>query len=144
MTEREKMLAGQLYDCGDAELLTQWHRAKDLVRDYNSTDSADTLKKNQILNELLGGRGEALWITAPFFADYGNNIYFGNNCEVNMNCTFLDDNVIRIGEQCAHCPQCADIYGLSSHKRNGPVWSTAAGWFLCVLQDTDSSGGDRG
>ena len=65
MTEREKMLAGQLYDCGDAELLTQWHRAKDLVRDYNSTDSADTLKKNQILNELLGGRGEALWITAP-------------------------------------------------------------------------------
>ena len=25
MTEREKMLAGQLYDCGDAELLTQWH-----------------------------------------------------------------------------------------------------------------------
>ena len=52
------MLAGQLYDCGDAELLTQWHRAKDLVRDYNSTDSADTLKKNQILNELLGGRGK--------------------------------------------------------------------------------------
>lgn len=60
MTEREKMLAGQLYDCGDAELLTQWHRAKDLVRDYNSTDSADTLKKNQILNELLGGRGSPL------------------------------------------------------------------------------------
>ena len=35
MTEREKMLAGELYDCGDAELLTQWHKAKDLVRDYN-------------------------------------------------------------------------------------------------------------
>lgn len=35
MTEREKMLAGQLYDCGDAELLAQWHKAKDLVRDYN-------------------------------------------------------------------------------------------------------------
>ena len=31
MTEREKMLAGQLYDCGDEELLTQWHKAKDLV-----------------------------------------------------------------------------------------------------------------
>lgn len=57
MTEREKMLAGQLYDCGDAELLTQWHRAKDLVRDYNSTDSADTLKKNQILNERVRRKG---------------------------------------------------------------------------------------
>ena len=41
MTEREKMLAGQLYDCGDAELLTQWHKAKDLARNYNQTNSSD-------------------------------------------------------------------------------------------------------
>ena len=34
MTEREKMLEGQLYGCGDAELLTQWHKAKDLARNY--------------------------------------------------------------------------------------------------------------
>lgn len=40
------------------------------------------------------------WITAPFYVDYGNNIYFGNNCEVNMNCTFLDDNVIAVGNPC--------------------------------------------
>ena len=33
--EREKMLAGQLYDCDDAELLMQWHKAKDLARNYN-------------------------------------------------------------------------------------------------------------
>ena len=46
MTEREKMLAGELYDCGDLELLTQWHKAKDLARDYNQTDSAILMKKN--------------------------------------------------------------------------------------------------
>lgn len=46
MTEREKMLAGELYDCGDLELLTQWHKAKDLARDYNQTDSADFDEKN--------------------------------------------------------------------------------------------------
>lgn len=46
MTEREKMLAGELYDCGDPELLTQWHKAKDLARDYNQTDSADSDEKN--------------------------------------------------------------------------------------------------
>lgn len=63
MTEREKMLAGQLYDCGDPELLAQWHRAKDLVRDYNQADSADLEKKEQILRQLLGGMGENLWIT---------------------------------------------------------------------------------
>ena len=57
MTEREKMLAGELYDCGDAELLTQWHKAKDLVRDYNQMNSADADEKERILNELLGGKG---------------------------------------------------------------------------------------
>lgn len=98
MTEREKMLAGELYDSGDRELLAQWHKAKDLVRDYNRTDSENAREKDRILTELLGGRGKNLWITAPFYTDYGNNIYFGNNCEVNMNCTFLDDNKIVIGD----------------------------------------------
>ena len=104
MTEREKMLAGDLYDCGDPELLEQWHKAKDLMRDYNHTDSANLQEKERILNELLGGRGTNLWITAPFYVDYGNNIYFGNNCEVNMNCTFLDDNEIRIGNNALIAP----------------------------------------
>lgn len=104
MTEREKMLAGELYDCGDAELLNQWHKAKDLIRDYNGTESANLQEKNRILRELLGGSGRNLWITPPFFADYGNNIYFGNNCEVNMNCTFLDDNRIVIGDNALIAP----------------------------------------
>lgn len=116
MTEREKMLAGQLYDCGDAELLTQWHKAKDLTRDYNKTDSADAQEKERILTELLGGKGKNLWITAPFFVDYGNNIYFGNNCEVNMNCTFLDDNIIRIGDNALIAPN-VQIY-TAYHPRN--------------------------
>lgn len=98
------MLAGQRYDCGDEELLTQWHRAKDLIRDYNRIDSANAQEKERILSELLGGKGENLWITAPFFVDYGNNIYFGDDCEVNMNCTFLDDNVIRIGNHALIAP----------------------------------------
>ena len=104
MTEREKMLSGQLYDCGDKELLAQWHKAKDLIRDFNRTDSADIQKKDRILSELLGGKGTGLWITAPFFVDYGTNIYFGDNCEVNMNCTFLDDNIIRIGNRALIAP----------------------------------------
>ena len=97
MTEREKMLAGLLYDCADRELLTQWHKAKNLIREFNQMDSADIEGKNRILHSLLGGHGKDLWITPPFFVDYGNNFFFGNNCEVNMNCTFLDDNKITIG-----------------------------------------------
>ncbi|MGG7162800.1 sugar O-acetyltransferase [Clostridium ihumii] len=104
MTEREKMLAGELYDCGDDELIKQWHKAKDLIREYNNCISCDMNTKNKILNNLLGGKGKNLWITAPFFVDYGNNIYFGNNCEVNMNCTFLDDNKITIGNNALIAP----------------------------------------
>ncbi len=123
MTEREKMLAGQLYDCGDAELLTQWHKAKNLVREYNQMDSTDAAAKDRILTELLGGRGANLWITAPFYVDYGNNIYFGNNCEVNMNCTFLDDNRIIIGDNALIAPN-VQIYTAfhptSAAERFGP------------------------
>ncbi|EHI99544.1 Maltose O-acetyltransferase [Clostridium sp. DL-VIII] len=104
MTEREKMLAGLLYDCGDKELLEQWHKAKNLIRDYNLVNSEDRQKKHNILEQLLGGYGDNLWITAPFYVDYGNNIYFGDNCEVNMNCTFLDDNRIEIGNNALIAP----------------------------------------
>lgn len=117
MTEREKMLAGQLYDCGDKELLARWHEAKNLVRDYNQTNSDNFEEKNRILTKLLGGSGKNLWITAPFYVDYGNNIYFGNNCEVNMNCTFLDDNKIIIGDNALIAPN-VQIY-TAFHPTNG-------------------------
>lgn len=116
VTEREKMLAGDLYDCGDEELLNQWHKAKDLVRGYNHVPSADIEIKDQILQELLGSKGTNLWITPPFYADYGNNIYFGNNCEVNMNCTFLDDNKISIGNNALIAPN-VQIY-TAYHPKN--------------------------
>ena len=122
MTEREKMLAGERYDCGDSELLDRWHKAKNLIRDYNQADSENLSEKDRILDELLGGRGANLWITAPFFVDYGNNIYFGNNCEVNMNCTFLDDNKIVIGDHALIAPN-VQIYTayhpLSAKERFG-------------------------
>lgn len=98
MTEREKMLAGELYDCGDKELLDRWHFAKNLVREYNNTLSEDVETKNKILKQLLGNIDENVWITPPFYVDYGNNIYIGNNTEINMNCIFLDDNKIIIGK----------------------------------------------
>ena len=60
------MLAGELYDCGDPELLEQWHLAKNLIREYNGLPSENLEEKDRILNRLLGGRGDNLWITAPF------------------------------------------------------------------------------
>lgn len=104
MTEYEKMMSGQIYDCGDTELMKMWHQGKDLARQYNQLPSADIEAKNSILYRLLGSRGKQLWITPPFYVDYGINIHFGNNCEVNMNCVFLDDNKISVGDNTLIAP----------------------------------------
>ena len=65
--EHDRMLAGELYDCGDPALLARWHRAKDLTRAFAETASEDTARKEALLRKLLGGFGEGLWITPPFF-----------------------------------------------------------------------------
>lgn len=98
MTEKEKMLAGQYYNAADPELLTRWHLAKRLTKEYNAADSADHALLDRILSELLGAKGAKVWITAPVFVDYGENIHLGNNVEINMNCVFLDCNHITIGD----------------------------------------------
>ncbi len=104
MTEKEKMLAGELYDCGDKELIERWHRAKDLEREYSNTDTRDREKMNSILDELLGSRGSDCWIAPPIHVDYGENIHLGNNVEINMGCTFLDCNKITIGDSSGIAP----------------------------------------
>lgn len=124
MTEREKMLAGEFYDGSDQELLEMWHRGKNLARKYNNTDSEKREEKLGILKELLGGFGSNLWITSPFYVDYGNNIFFGNNCEVNMNCTFLDDNKIIIGDNVLIAPNVqlyTAFHPLSAKERFGEM-----------------------
>ena len=97
-TEKEKMLAGEVYDCTDPELLERWHKAKALQMAYNSTPSTDRQRLTALLDELLGTRGEEAWVTAPFYVDYGENIHLGRNVEINMNCVFLDCNRITIGD----------------------------------------------
>lgn len=98
MTEKEKMLSGCSYDCGDKELIDRWHKAKKIQFEYNNTISTDNEKLNILLDQLLGSKGEHVWITAPIFVDYGENIYIGDNVEINMNCVFLDCNRIEIGK----------------------------------------------
>lgn len=97
MTEKQKMLDGQPYDCSDDQLLTRWHLAHDIIREFNQTSTRDLPKLNELLGRLLGSHGSGLWIAAPFFCDYGENIHIGSNTEINMNCVFLDCNTITIG-----------------------------------------------
>jgi maltose O-acetyltransferase len=104
MTEKEKMLAGELYDCGDPELMEIWNSGKNLIQQYNNLNYSDKTEQLNILDKLLGSRGEHTQITAPFYVDYGKFIFLGNNCEINMNCVFLDCNRIIIGDNALIAP----------------------------------------
>lgn len=98
MTEKEKMLKGDFYNSRDPELLKMYHNARRLLKEYNSLDSDLTQKRQEILAELFGLKGESIWIETPFFCDYGINISIGQNTFVNTNCMFLDNNKITIGK----------------------------------------------
>ena len=98
MTEKEKMLHGDPYDSRDPALLELYHKARRLLKQYNHLDSTATEARTQTLTELLGHCGPGVWIEAPFFCDYGENISIGADTFVNMNAVFLDNNKITIGK----------------------------------------------
>lgn len=104
MTEKEKMLAGELYDWGDPGLMEIWTSGKNLMQRFNSLSYSQREEQMEILDELLGERGENTQITAPFYIDYGKFIKLGDNCEINMNCVFLDCNYITIGDNVLIAP----------------------------------------
>ena len=99
MTELEKCLAGEYYNCHDPVFLEMKGRARRLLQGYNSLQYDQKREKEAILRQLLGSMGDHVSIAQPFLCDYGRNIHIGNNVSVNMNCTFVDCNAITIGDQ---------------------------------------------
>jgi len=97
-SEREKMLAGQLYDPLDAELVLARERARDLCQALNVSREAESQRRRQIVRELFGAGGETAWIQPPFFCDYGTNIELGERVFFNFNCVVLDVCPVRIGD----------------------------------------------
>lgn len=98
MTEREKMLAGELYDPFDPELIAGRERARDLCQDLNATRERDTDARRHILRDLFGAGGDSVWMQPPFFCDYGSNIHLGERVFFNFNCVVLDVCPVIIGD----------------------------------------------
>jgi maltose O-acetyltransferase len=96
-TDRQKMLAGELYDPFDPELLACRERARDLCQALNATREAEQEERRRILRELFGAGGETVWMQPPFFCDYGSNIELGERVFFNFNCIVLDVCLVRIG-----------------------------------------------
>ena len=96
--ERQKMLAGQLYDPFDPELVRARERARDLCRALNDTREAQQDERRRILQGLFGAGGDTVWMQPPFYCDYGSNIHLGTRVFFNFNCVVLDVCEVRIGD----------------------------------------------
>ncbi len=97
-TEKDKMLAGELYDPLDPELVLARDHARDLCQDLNVTRERDQDARRRILKELFGRGGGSVWMQPPFFCDYGSNILLGERVFFNFNCVVLDVCVVKVGD----------------------------------------------
>lgn len=104
-TEKQKMLAGELYVAADPELTSERQRARRLIRIYNSTREDQPSERLEILAELFGAVGPKVEIESPFYCDYGSNIYAENGLYMNFGCVILDCNRVNIGENLLCGPQ---------------------------------------
>jgi maltose O-acetyltransferase len=97
-SERQKMLAGELYDPLDPELVAARQRARDLCQTLNATREGEHEERRRILRELFGAGGDTVWMQPPFYCDYGANIELGTRVFFNFNCVVLDVCLVRIGD----------------------------------------------
>ena len=96
-SERQKMLAGEMYDPLDPELAAARERARDLCQALNATRESQHQERRRILCELFSRGGDTVWMQPPFFCDYGSNIELGERVFFNFNCVVLDVCPVRIG-----------------------------------------------
>jgi maltose O-acetyltransferase len=97
-SEREKMLAGGMYDPLDPELVAGRERARDLCAALNATRDVEADERRRLLKALFGKGGDTVWMQPPFFCDYGTNIELGERVFFNFNCVVLDVCRIRVGD----------------------------------------------
>ena len=107
MTEKDKMLAGMIYDANnDPALIAERLECKGLCRNYNELRPHETDARMALLRQILGGTGEGLLIEQPFYCDYGYNIRVGNNFYANFNLVILDEAPVTFGDNVFIAPNC--------------------------------------
>ena len=124
MTEKEKMLAGEMYLAADPELIADRMRARKLLKEFNDSEPEEVRKRIELVNKLLGKSGKNVWIEPPFFCDYGFNIEAGDDCFINFNCVFLDVTPIKLGNRVLIAPN-VQMYAAThptEAKPRGELW----------------------
>lgn len=103
-SEKQKMLAGELYDANDPELCAERNRARLLCQALNALDATEPSPQRAAVIARLLNSATPPRITSPFFCDYGYNIRLGANAYFNFNCVILDVVSVSVGSNALFGP----------------------------------------
>lgn len=130
MTEREKMLSGQVYQATDPDLIKELNQVKDLCWKYNQIQPTLIKERNKMLREMLGKADEDTFINQPFLCDYGKQIRVGKRFFANFNLVVLDEAYVTFGDDCFVGPN-VGIY-TACHSTDPTKRNTRQEWALPV------------
>jgi maltose O-acetyltransferase len=98
-SQKQKMIAGELYDPLDTELSADRVNTRLLLKQLNDSREDESELRSEVLGLLISSVGENVWIQPPFYCDYGYNIKLGNKVFFNFNCVVLDVAQVTIGDR---------------------------------------------
>lgn len=104
ITEKEKMIRGEMYNPFDPELVKDRKYARQQMRIYNQTQETEIADRTNLLKTLFGSTGDDIYIESNLRVDYGYNIFVGENFYANFDCIILDVCPVIIGDNCMFAP----------------------------------------
>jgi maltose O-acetyltransferase len=124
-SEKAKMLAGELFNVYDPELVSERAAARQQVEAFNQLGETDPQQSRTLIKQLFGATGEKVEVHATFRCDYGYNLYVGEDFFANYDCAILDVAPIHIGKHCLLGPK-VQIYSVNHPddpklRRNGAM-----------------------
>lgn len=96
-SEKEKMIAGEIYNPANPKLVLERARANKICAKYNKKPFNEINMRSRLMRKLIVSDGN-FWIKPPFYCDYGYNIHIGKNIMLNYNCVILDVCRVEIGD----------------------------------------------
>ena len=130
MTEKEKMLRGEVYNACDPDILRELNETKDRIWEYNQLRPTLLKERNEMLQRILGKSDEDTFINQPFYCDYCKHIRVGKRFFANFNWTVLDEAYVSIGDDCFIGPN-VGIY-TACHSTDPVERNTRSEWALPV------------
>ncbi len=144
-TEYQKCIDGEFFTA-DPEMLQIIYRCKRLVRELNDTDMENMPRRHHLLSELFGSMGDNVHVDIDFHCEYGINIHCGNDVIINMNCTFVDNNRIDIGNNVLiasdvkiyTATHTTDVVGRTNSQENKKISGCFCRTFSCPVRIEDN------